>query len=386
MKKVFSYTLVASMILAALTGCNEGKTKKDVNAQQQKPQVTVPAASAKQDAAKDQANAKKEEKPAAEAKAFDLGSPEKNYSYALGATIGDGLAGNIKTTAELGVNFDKDALKAGFADSLAGSNKMSKEDMQKHLSSLDESIRSKAEAKDKADNQKNLQEGKEFLAKNAKAEGVKVTASGLQYRVNVQGTGDKVTSNDDIVSVFYTGKLVNGKVFDSNETDGKKALEFPVGGVIQGWQEGLKLMTVGSDYDFFIPAELAYGEQKMPGNIIPPNSTLIFHVRLVGVKHADAKDGAAASAEQAPEAKAEDKAQQVKTEAAAAAEQVKTESAEAAKQAVEEGKNAAEASISAAAEEVKEVANDVKDSVKDAVKVQDSVKKLPDVDADAANL
>ncbi len=331
MKKVFAYTLVSTLVLAALSGCDNDSKKKTVP-EAQKPQVTVSTNKAadqvKNDAAAPAAKAaapagKKEEAP----KAFDLGSPEKNYSYALGATIGSDFYRNMKASEEMDIRFDVAAMKAGFSDSLEGKNKLSDEERMKFLSVLENEVKTKMEAKTKAENEKNLQEGREFLAKNAKAEGVNVTASGLQYRVNVQGTGDRVESNDDIVSVLYTGKLVNGKVFDSNETEGKAPLEFPVGGVIQGWQEGIKLMTVGSDYDFFIPAELAYGDQKMPGNVIPPNSTLIFHVKLVGIKHAHATDGkSGASAPQDEQPKQESEVQQGEVKTDVPAEQPKQES------------------------------------------------------------
>ncbi len=233
MKKVFAYTLISTFVLAALSGCDNDSKKKTPDVQ--KPQVTVSTNKAAEQTKKEEPAAEKT-KTEEQTKVFDLGSVDKNYSYAVGATVGSDFHRNMKASEDLGIHFDIDAMRAGFSDSVAGKNKMSDEDMKKYLSVLENTVKDKMEAKAKEESDRNLKEGKEFLAKNAKVDGVKVTPSGLQYRVNVQGSGDKVESNDDIVSVVYTGKLVNGKVFDSNEGEGKKPLEFPVGGVIQGWQ------------------------------------------------------------------------------------------------------------------------------------------------------
>jgi FKBP-type peptidyl-prolyl cis-trans isomerase FklB len=123
--------------------------------------------------------------------------------------------------------------------------------------------------------------GETFLAENAKKEGVKTTASGLQYKVIKSGTGEspKLT---DTVKVHYHGTLINGTVFDSSVQRGQP-ISFPVGGVIQGWVEALQLMKVGDKWQLFIPARLAYGNQS-PGAGIPPNSVLIFEVELLGIE------------------------------------------------------------------------------------------------------
>ena len=123
--------------------------------------------------------------------------------------------------------------------------------------------------------------GTTFLAENAKKEGVKTTASGLQYKVIKSGTGESPTLSDT-VKVHYHGTLIDGTVFDSSVQRGEP-ISFPVGGVIPGWVEALQLMKVGDKWQLVIPAKLAYGEQS-PSPAIPPNSVLIFEVELLGIE------------------------------------------------------------------------------------------------------
>ena len=120
-----------------------------------------------------------------------------------------------------------------------------------------------------------------FLNENKTKPGVKTTKSGLQYTVTQEGTGKSPTANST-VKVHYTGKLLDGTVFDSSVERGE-AIEFPLNQVIPGWTEGLQLMKEGGKATLYIPAELAYGAQGIPGSI-PPNSTLVFDVELLNVK------------------------------------------------------------------------------------------------------
>ena len=119
-----------------------------------------------------------------------------------------------------------------------------------------------------------------FLTENGKKSGVVTTASGLQYKVEKEGTGKKPTAQSS-VTVHYTGKLLDGKVFDSSVERGEP-IQFPLNQVIPGWTEGLQLMKEGGKATLYIPAKLAYGDQGVPGTI-PPNSTLIFDVELIKV-------------------------------------------------------------------------------------------------------
>ena len=123
--------------------------------------------------------------------------------------------------------------------------------------------------------------GEQFLAENAKREGVKTTASGLQYEVLEATIGQKPKATDT-VRVHYEGTLIDGTVFDSSYKRGE-SIAFPLNGVIKGWTEGLQLMSVGSKYKFFIPYQLAYGERGA-GASIPPYAALIFTVELLGIE------------------------------------------------------------------------------------------------------
>lgn len=124
------------------------------------------------------------------------------------------------------------------------------------------------------------EEGENYLAQNAKYDDVKVTPSGLQYSIKKQGSGPK-PSLKDTVEVNYHGTFINNKAFDSTYS-GDPAI-FPLDGVIAGWTEGLQLMPVGSIYKFYIPYNLAYGEEGYPG-AIPPYATLIFEIELLTIK------------------------------------------------------------------------------------------------------
>jgi FKBP-type peptidyl-prolyl cis-trans isomerase FklB len=126
----------------------------------------------------------------------------------------------------------------------------------------------------------NLKAGEKFLEENGKRPGVVVLASGLQYEIITEGTGDKPTASDK-VTCHYHGTLIDGTVFDSSVRRGQPAT-FPLNMVIKGWTEGLQLMTVGSKWRFFIPPHLGYGDRQVSAQI-GPNSTLIFDVELLGI-------------------------------------------------------------------------------------------------------
>jgi len=129
--------------------------------------------------------------------------------------------------------------------------------------------------------EKNKREGERFLLANKNKPGVKSMPNGLQYKVIERGKGIKPTI-DNIVTVDYEGHLINGKQFDSSYERGQPAT-FPVTGVIAGWTEALQMMKVGATWELYIPPTLAYGERGVPP-VIGPNETLIFKVKLLGIK------------------------------------------------------------------------------------------------------
>lgn len=126
-----------------------------------------------------------------------------------------------------------------------------------------------------------LQKGQAFLAENAKQPGVKQTATGLQYEILAHGEG-RAPKASDTVKVNYRGTLLDGKEFDSSYKR-NEPIEFPLGGVIRGWTEGLQLIKEGGKIKLFIPSNLAYGPRGA-GGIIGPDETLIFEVELLKVR------------------------------------------------------------------------------------------------------
>ena len=129
--------------------------------------------------------------------------------------------------------------------------------------------------------------GKKFLEDNAKREGVKTTASGLQYEIVTKAEGAQPKATD-VVSVHYEGRLTDGKVFDSSIQRGSP-IDLPVSGVIPGWVEALQLMHVGEKAKLYIPSELAYGAQS-PSPAIPANSVLVFDLELIAIKDPAAQE------------------------------------------------------------------------------------------------
>jgi len=166
-------------------------------------------------------------------------------------------------------------------DALAGSKALLTEEEEKAvLMQLQTDLRAKQEEKSHEASASARKEGEAFLAANKSKEGVVTLPSGLQYKILTAGTGPKPTATDT-VTCNYRGTLINGKEFDSSAKHGQ-ALSFPVNGVIKGWTEALQLMPVGSKWQLFIPADMAYGDRGS-GPDIGPGETLVFEVELISI-------------------------------------------------------------------------------------------------------
>lgn len=189
-------------------------------------------------------------------------------SYAWGLAMGRQLQG--MGMKELNADDFKDGVKAVFDGAEPA---FPVEEAQKLIQDYLNDLQKKAEEAAR-------EVGKKFLEENKKNADVKETPSGLQYVVEKEGEGANPSAEDE-VTVHYTGKLLDGTVFDSSVNRGEPAT-FPLNRVIPGWTEGVQLMKEGAKYTFFIPSDLAYGPQGVPG-AIPPHSTLIFEVELIKV-------------------------------------------------------------------------------------------------------
>ena len=189
----------------------------------------------------------------------------EKVSYALGLSIGNNLLGSgIK---DLNTEEFIKAVKTVMAGEKP---EMTYEEAKQVLDTFFHDLANKI-------NEKNIQAGKEFLAKNKTQDGVVELASGLQYQILTSGSG-KSPSITNRVKCHYTGMLLDGTVFDSSVQRGEPA-EFGVNQVIAGWTEALQLMKEGDKWRLFIPSDMAYGARGA-GNSIPPHATLIFDVEL----------------------------------------------------------------------------------------------------------
>ena len=175
-----------------------------------------------------------------------------------------------------------EAFKYGFFSTLAtGKSQIEENEANAICQKKFTEVRTRKEAERQEIAQKALAEGLNFLAENAKKEGITVTESGLQYEIIENGNGPKPTETDR-VKVLYTGKLIDGTVFDSTSDRDNEPAQFGLRGVIKGWTEALQLMPVGSKWRIYIPADLAYGERG-GGDKIPGNSVLIFDIELLEI-------------------------------------------------------------------------------------------------------
>jgi FKBP-type peptidyl-prolyl cis-trans isomerase len=220
--------------------------------------------------------------PAAKPKAITLATQKDKTSYAIGMNM-------AKSLQRQSLEVEPDLVAKGLRDVLTGSKPLLSDDEAiATLTTLQNDMRAKQQEQAKQLEEKaqqlglaNKKEGDDFLAANKGKEGVITLPSGLQYKILKPGGGAKPSASDSVVC-NYRGTLINGTEFDSSYKHGQP-LTFPVGGVIKGWTEALQLMPVGSKWQLFVPAELAYG-QRGAGADIGPNATLIFEVELLSIQ------------------------------------------------------------------------------------------------------
>ena len=202
----------------------------------------------------------------------ELKTPAQKASYGIGLNMG-------KSLAQEGMDdLDSQAVAQGIEDAIGKKEQKLKDE---ELVEAFAFLQKRAEERMAALNDEAAKAGKKFLEDNAKREGVKTTASGLQYEIVTKAEGAQPKATD-VVSVHYEGRLTDGKVFDSSIQRGSP-IDLPVSGVIPGWVEALQLMHVGEKAKLYIPSDLAYGAQS-PSPAIPANSVLVFDLELLSIK------------------------------------------------------------------------------------------------------
>lgn len=242
MKKFLSLTILVAILL---TGINASAQKK-----------------------------KKDKAPKTTESAVVLQTKLDSISYIIGHDIGK----NLKTNE---IEINKELFNAGISNGLSGNDSLlSEEETSKIMMQFQQEMMAKREQATAAVATEEKIKGKAFLEENKKQEGIKETPSGLQYKVITEGTGENPAA-EDVVEVHYTGKLIDGTVFDSS-VDRGQTVKFPLNGVIPGWTEGLQLMKPGAKYMLYIPSDLAYGDRGT--GPIPGGATLIFEVELISIE------------------------------------------------------------------------------------------------------
>ncbi len=213
------------------------------------------------------------------AAAVALNNDMDKLSYSIGVDLGK----NFKKQA---IEINPSVMAQGMQDAIKGSPLiLSEQQMKDVLAKFQKDLMAKRTADFSKKAEENKSKGQAFLNQNKDKEGVVTLASGLQYKIIEKGNGAKPNS-EDTVTVEYTGKLIDGQVFDTTEKRGKPAT-FKVSQVIPGWTEALQLMPAGSTWEVYVPSDLAYGARSV-GGPIGPNETLVFKIHLISVKKSDA--------------------------------------------------------------------------------------------------
>jgi FKBP-type peptidyl-prolyl cis-trans isomerase FkpA len=208
-------------------------------------------------------------------KKAELKTLEDSVSYSIGIDIG-------MTLQQQEISVEAEPFLQGLLDATdtSAQRMMSDEQIRATMFAFQQKVIAQRQQQMAEKSSAAKAEGEKFLSENKAKNGVVTTSSGLQYRVITMGKGKKPKATDN-VTVHYSGKLLNGTVFD-NSYDRGEPVTFPVNGVIAGWTEALQLMPVGSKWEVVVPANLGYGDN--PAGPIPPGSTLIFDVELLAIK------------------------------------------------------------------------------------------------------
>jgi FKBP-type peptidyl-prolyl cis-trans isomerase len=213
-------------------------------------------------------------------KKLSLNNEARKTSYSMGYNMG-------KNFKEIYDKIDEESLIQGILDAVNQKDpQITMKEISDTLTNLQQKVAEKKREEQKSMAEENKKTGIRFLEENAKKAGVKTTSTGLQYKIISQGNGPKPVATDK-VRVHYRGKFINGNEFDSSYKRGEPAT-FRLDQVIPGWTEALQLMTKGAKFEVYIPSELAYGERGA-GNVISPNSTLIFEIELLEILQPESK-------------------------------------------------------------------------------------------------
>ena len=269
MRKLF--LTAAALLSVGLLSLGNG-TAQQTPAPKPKPATSPKTSSAAKTSSTTKPHAATAAKPAPP---LALTTEKDKVSYAIGMNIGQSMKRDS-------LDIDPNILLRGMKDAMAGGQMlMTDEEVKVVMTDLRTEMTKKKEAEAQRISETNKQAGQQFLAANKTKPGVVTLPSGLQYKILKEGTGPKPTASDTVVCQ-YRGTLLDGTEFDSSSRHGETAT-FGVGQVIKGWTEALQLMPVGSKWELFVPADLAYGERS-PGGEIGPNSTLIFEIDLQSIK------------------------------------------------------------------------------------------------------
>ena len=262
MLKKLSLSVIGALMAMSMTACDADEQKNTASADSAAPAAKVEKTAT---SAENKTNANDAD--------FNI-----KVAKSMGAFYGKNILTGIKELEkEADFKIDKKVLVDSFVSAVNGKTELTEEEMENTMKEFQVKIQQAMKEKKEAAAEKNLKDGQAFLEKNKNAEGVKVTDSGLQYKIITLGTGEKPVETDTI-RVTYRGTTIDGKVFDES----KNPVEFKLNQVVKGWIEAFQLFPVGTKATIYIPSELGYGKFS-PSPAIPENSVLIFDVELLDI-------------------------------------------------------------------------------------------------------